>query len=56
LRRLEFRVELNAARAAQCATLIAPYGLDVYEAFFNAESKGASFNALIRDRYPYREL
>jgi hypothetical protein len=29
--------------------------LDVYEAFFNAESKGASFNALIRDRYPFRE-
>jgi KTSC domain len=29
--------------------------LDVYEAFLNAESKGAFFNAQIRDRYPYRE-
>ena len=29
---------------------------DVYEALLNAESKGAFFNAQIRDRYPHREL
>jgi hypothetical protein len=29
---------------------------DVYEALLDAESKGAFFNAQIRDRCPYREL
>jgi hypothetical protein len=29
---------------------------DIYEALLNAESKGAFFNAQVRDRYPYREL
>jgi hypothetical protein len=29
--------------------------LEVYEAFSNAESKGAFFNAQIRDRYPFCE-
>jgi hypothetical protein len=29
---------------------------EVFEAFKNAESRGAFFNHEIRDRYPYREI
>jgi hypothetical protein len=29
---------------------------EVYEALLDAESKGAFFNAQVRDGYPYREL
>jgi hypothetical protein len=29
---------------------------DICEGLLNADSKGAFFNAQIRDRYPYREL